>query len=329
MMRTIRRRRVRVAVAALVTGLAAAACGGGGTSAAKTDAEGVTTVKVGLIPITDVAPLYLGVKKGFFAEQKLKVEPQLAAGGAAIVPAVVSGSNQFGFSNNVSLIVAKSKGVPLHAITPGVGIAPGNDEACQVLVPKDSSIRGIKDLSGKTLAVNTLNNIGDVTIRSALEKGGVDPSSVKFTELGFPDMVTAVTTDRIDAAWECEPFVTALMDRGARSILNNYAETHPKLAVASYFTSTAYAKSNPDVVRRFDAAVRKSLEYANAHTDEIRTVLPEYAKIPAAQAAKIKMIAWPTAFERASIEELVRLSQKYKLVEKPVSLDDLIQEPKG
>ncbi|TDC98479.1 nitrate ABC transporter substrate-binding protein [Actinomadura sp. 7K507] len=326
-MGTIRRRRLRVVIAAVAVGLAAG-CGSGGTSA-QTDAEGVTTVKVGLIPITDVAPLYLGVQKGFFNAQKLKIEPQLAAGGAAIVPAVVSNSNQFGFSNNVSLIVAKSKGVPLQAITPGVGIAPGNNEACQVLVPDDSPIRGVKDLSGKTLAVNTLNNIGDVTIRAALEKKGVDPGTVKFTEIGFPDMVTAIESDRIDAAWECEPFVTSLLQRGARSVLNNYAETHPNLAVASYFTSTAYAESNPDVVRRFDAAVRQSLEYANAHPDEVRKILPSYAKIPAEQAAKIKMIAWPTTFQRDSIEELVRLSQKYELIEKPVSVDDLIQEPKG
>ncbi|WP_158566672.1 ABC transporter substrate-binding protein [Actinomadura craniellae] len=328
MMRTIRRRRLRVVLAALAVGLAAG-CGSGGTSAGQTDAGGVTTVKVGLIPITDVAPLYLGIQKGFFTEQKLKIEPQLAAGGAAIVPAVVSNSNQFGFSNNVSLIVAKSKGVPLQVITPGVGISPGHNEACQVLVPGKSPIRGIKDLPGKTIAVNTLNNIGDVTIRAALEKGGVDPGSVKFTEIGFPDMVTAVEAGRVDAAWECEPFVTALLDRGARSILNNYAETHPNLAVASYFTSTAYAKSNPDVVRRFDTAMRKSLEYANTHPDEIRKILPEYAKIPAAQAAKIKMIAWPGTFERSSIEELVRLTQKYKLIQQPVSLDELIQEPKS
>lgn len=328
MMRTIRRRRLRVVLAALAVGLAAG-CGSGGNTAANTDAEGVTTVKVGLIPITDVAPVYLGMKKGFFEEQKIKVEPQLAAGGAAIVPAVVSNSNQIGFSNNVSLIIAKSKGVPVHAITPGVGIAPGNNEACQVLVPGDSPVKDVKDLSGKTLAVNTLNNIGDVTIRAALEKSGVDPDTVKFTEIGFPDMLAAVEEGRIDAAWECEPFVTALLDRGARSILNNYAETHPKLAVASYFTSASYAKSNPDVVRRFDAAVRKSLEYANANPDEVRAILPSYAKIPKEQAAKINMIAWPTEFERESIEELVRLTQKYGLIEKPVSLDDLIKEPEG
>ncbi|MEU8344406.1 ABC transporter substrate-binding protein [Spirillospora sp. NPDC048832] len=328
MMRKIRRHGLLVVSAALAAGLAAG-CGSGGTSAGESDADGVTTVKVGLIPITDVAPLYLGVQKGFFSAQKLKVEPQLAAGGAAIVPAVVSNSNQFGFSNNVSLIIAKSKGVPLQAITPGVGIAPGKNEACQVLVPAKSPIRDAKGLAGKTLAVNTLNNIGDVTVRAALENKGVDPGSVEFTELGFPDMVTAVESGRIDAAWECEPFVTSLLERGARPVLNNYAETHPNLAVASYFTSTAYAKSNPDVVRRFDAAVRQSLEYANAHPDEARKVITTYAKIPADQAGKINMVDWPASFQRDSLEELVRLTEKYKLIQKPVTLDDLIQEPKS
>ncbi|SPT51431.1 ABC transporter substrate-binding protein [Actinomadura madurae] len=328
MMRTIRRGGLRVALAALTVGLAAG-CGSEGTSAGSTDADGVTTVKVGLIPITDVAPLYLGVQKGFFSAQKLKIEPQLAAGGAAIVPAVMSNSNQFGFSNNVSLIIAKSKGVPLRVITPGVGIAPNANEACQVLAPKDGDIRDVGDLAGKSVAVNTLNNIGDVTIRAALEKRGVDPNSIQFTELGFPDMVTAVDTGRIDAAWECEPFVTTLLEQGARPILNNYADTHPNLAVASYFTSTAYAKSNPDVVRRFDAAVRRSQAYANAHPDEVRAILPSYAKIPPAQAKKINMIAWPATFQRDSIEELVRLSEKYKLIKKPVRVEELIQEPAG
>ena len=70
--------------------LAATACGssGGGTSSGST-----TTVKVGLIPIVDVAPLYLGQKKGFYEKQGLKLSLTLASGGAAIVPAVASGQN--------------------------------------------------------------------------------------------------------------------------------------------------------------------------------------------------------------------------------------------
>ena len=69
-------------------------------------ADEQTTLTVGVIPIADVAPLYLGIKEGFFEEENLKIEPQLAEGGAAITPAVLSGDFQIGFSNTVSLLIA-------------------------------------------------------------------------------------------------------------------------------------------------------------------------------------------------------------------------------
>lgn len=37
------------------------------------------TLKVGVLPIADLAPLYLGIDQGFFKEENLKIEP-LAAG---------------------------------------------------------------------------------------------------------------------------------------------------------------------------------------------------------------------------------------------------------
>ena len=37
-----------------------------------------TTLKVGVIPIADVAPLYVGIDQGFFKDEKLTIKPQLA-----------------------------------------------------------------------------------------------------------------------------------------------------------------------------------------------------------------------------------------------------------
>jgi ABC-type nitrate/sulfonate/bicarbonate transport system substrate-binding protein len=70
-------------------GARAAACGGGdngGGGGGSTQAAKPTTLNVGVIPIADVAPLYLGMKKGFFAQQKLTIKPKPAEGGAAITP---------------------------------------------------------------------------------------------------------------------------------------------------------------------------------------------------------------------------------------------------
>src|SRR5882762_2171428 len=76
-------------------------------------------VTVGVIPILDVAPIYLGKQKGFFTSRNIDLTLEQAQGGAAIVPAVVSGQYQFGFSNMISLLVAQSRNVPIKVVCNG------------------------------------------------------------------------------------------------------------------------------------------------------------------------------------------------------------------
>ncbi len=321
-----------VAVYALAASLAA--CGGDdGSSQTSSSSDEPTTLKVGVIPIIDVAPLYLGIQKGFFERRGLKIEPELAEGGAAIVPAVISGSNEIGFSNNVSLFIASSKGLPVKIISEGVGISPdataGDSDVgyCEVLAPKDSSILGPADLAGKTIAVNTLNNIGDVTIKAALERNGVDPSGVKFSEIPFPDMLAALNAGRVDAAWECEPFVSQGLEEGAVGVLNNYAETDPELSVATYFASEEWLQENPEVAKRFVDALHESLDYAAAHPDEARAATKEYTKLPPEALKKLGLPEWRSELNRESLESLAALTAKYGLTDGPANLDTLVQEP--
>ena len=89
----------------LLSALVGASCGGGDDDGGGGQGE-MTSVRVGVIPITPVAPVYLGVEQGCFEREGLRVEPVPARGGAAIVPAVQSGDQQFGFSNSVSLMIA-------------------------------------------------------------------------------------------------------------------------------------------------------------------------------------------------------------------------------
>ena len=115
-------RRVPLLIA-LVFALVAGCGDDGGSGGGGGDGGGASepvTLKVGVIPIADVAPLYLGMDKGFFEEEGLTIEPQLAEGGAAIVPSVVSGDYQIGFSNTTSLIIAASKKLPIQIISQGV-----------------------------------------------------------------------------------------------------------------------------------------------------------------------------------------------------------------
>jgi NitT/TauT family transport system substrate-binding protein len=313
--------------AAFLAGLACvltlAACGGDGDSTAGD--TGPATLKVGVIPIADVAPLYLGVKKGFFEREKLTIRPQLAEGGAQIVTSVVSGDYEIGFSNTTSLIIAASKGLPVQILAQGVlGGASTKDAWDALLVPKRSPIRTAQDLRGKTVGVNNLNNVGPLAINTALDKRGVDYKAVKYVEVPFPEMNAALDAGRIDAGFVVEPFVTQGTAAGARAILHPYEETEQELTIATYFATRSYVEKHRGVVDRFKRAIDRSLEYAAAHPDEVRDVVLDYTKIPAKGAQAMVLATWRADLNRPTIERTADLALRYGFVKERPNLDDVI-----
>jgi NitT/TauT family transport system substrate-binding protein len=318
--------RVGALLAALACTVAVAACGGSSGGGGKGKPA---TLKVGVIPIADVSPLYVGIKKGFFKAEKLTIKPRLAPGGAAIVASVVSGEDQIGFSNTTSLLIANSKNVPVKLISQGVlGAArPTPTQAWDaVLVKKNSSIKTAKDLEGKTVSVNTLQNVGPLTINTALKNHGADYKKVKYAEVQFPDALGALNTGRVDAIWEVEPFVSLAKSQGDRVIFYPFEETAPHLTVATYFTTKQYASQNSDVVDRFVKAMNKSLDYAQSHPADVRKVVPTYTKIPPAAAQHMNLPQWQADLNRPTIEKQAALAKEYGFLTKSPDLNDLIRQ---
>ena len=329
------RRTATLIIAGLASALTLTACAGGApattapnapASAGATAAAPAerTKITVGVIPIVDTAAFRLGVKQGFFTDEGLDVTLQEAQGGAAIVPAVLSGSNQFGFSNITSLIVAQDKNLPIRLVTSGNATTgdPSKDIGT-MLVPADSAIASNADLAGKSIAVNTLNNINDTIIRTAIEKAGGDPASPKFVEMPFPDMPAALASRNVDAAFVLEPFATTALDQGAKPISRLYAEFDPNLIIAGYFTSDAYAESDPQVVEGFTRAMKKSFEYAEANPDEARAILTEYTKIAPEMVERLTMPKFPQELDMPSIQKLADQGKKFGIISSDVKAEDL------
>jgi NitT/TauT family transport system substrate-binding protein len=317
-----RRQRTRALVAVLAAALALTACGDDGGTTSK---GGTATLKVGVIPIADVAPLYVGIEQGFFKAEKLKIEPKLAEGGAAIVPAVVAGDDDIGFSNATSLIIAASKKLPLQIVSQGVLAGTGDKDAWDgLMVPKGSPIKTPKDLEGKTIAVNNLNNVGSLAINTAMAKAGADYTKVKYLEIPFPEMNAALDKHRVDAIWQVEPGYTGALAAGATPLFHPYEETAPNLTVAGYFASKPFIAKNKDVLARFQRAIRKSLEYSAQHPEAVRKAVGTYTDIPPKVIAKIKLPVFKPDLNEPTIQRTIDLAAKYGYIETKPSLDDLI-----
>lgn len=310
-------------LATTVLAVSLAACGGSNDSPSTSSSAKPDQVKVGVIPIIDVAPIYLGKAQGFFAKQNIELSMELAQGGAAIVPGVVSGQYQFGFSNVVSLMLAQSKNVPIKAVANGVNSTGDPAKDFGQLVVKDPNIKTAKDLEGKTVASNTLKNIVDTSVKEIVRKAGGDPAKVSFVELGFPDMAAALDAGRVQGIFVVEPFLSAALAKGWHSV-GAFADVDPKLCVSAYFTSTQLASQNPDLVRRFTAAMKESLAYADAHPDEARQIVTTYTQIKADAVAAMTLPRWSTEIDKNSIDTMSALLVAAGLLTAPADTAKLL-----
>ncbi|MFD5858652.1 ABC transporter substrate-binding protein [Streptomyces chartreusis] len=320
-------RRMSAGLAAGALLLVGSACGSsdGDSPDAGASSGGITTVKLGLIPIVDVAPLYLGQKKGFFEKQGLKLEFTTAQGGAAIVPGVASGQFQFGFSNVTSLMVAQSNGVPVKAVANGIASTGVRGKDFNgLMVKKESPVKSAKELEGKKVAINTLKNINETAVRQAVRQAGGDPDKVELVEMAFDQMPAALDQGQIDAACVVEPATATIRSQGGREIASPLIDVAPELTVAMYFTSTQYAQQHPDVVKKFQDATAESLAYAEAHPDEARQIVTTYTKIPASVLEQVVLPKWPAEANRPSIEALMKLGEEDGLFKKTPDLDALL-----
>jgi NitT/TauT family transport system substrate-binding protein len=313
------------AIAALAA-LTVAACGGGsgGSSGGGSGGGGPTTLNVQETAGVPSAFVAFGISKGFFKKHGLDIKLQTSQGGAATVPALVSGKIQVAGSNVVSLLIAASKGLPVEAIAPGTSAhGAGQKDFGALMVAKGSPIRDVKQLEGKTVAVNTLNNIAEVVVKASLQKSGVDPDKVKLREVDFPEMAPALGKHDVDAAFLIEPFVTIAKQAGDRVIDYSYVTTEPNLQVGAYAVSRKFAQQSPDAVKRYRAAVGDTATYLMAHQSEFRTFLAERAKTPAKLAKTMELPTFTTKLNTASLQRTAGLVQRYGLVKGKVQVDKL------
>lgn len=305
-----------------------AGCGASGDAGSEGGSDGLTTLTVGVSSIGDLAPIYLGQEQGYFGEEGIELELQPQQGGAVTVTGVVSGDFQVGYSNTTSLLVANVKGLPLRALAPAaqVGTDPSSEDYTAIMVREDSPIEDVQDLAGKTLAANTLESQTDSTVKAALEAEGVDPSSVTFTEIPFPEQVAALEEGQVDAITPIEPFVTQGEDAGMRTILSGYFATGiPNYTTGAYFTTARYLEENPEIADGLRRAIHRSLEYAQSHEAEVREIIPSFTEVDPDLAERIRLPIFAAEFDRESIDRLADLIVKYGLTDERPDVDTVLE----
>jgi NitT/TauT family transport system substrate-binding protein len=325
----MRKTRLSALAALTVAGLMLAGCSSGSLSGESSEpsdeamSEELIPVTVGLLQIAPHAAMQLAIDEGIFEEHGLDVTIQLGQGGAALLPAVSSGSIQFAVGNPLSVLVAASQGLEMKIVA-GYSHQEQGVPASGLVVRSDSGISSWKDLEGKTVAVNAVNTLGDLGTMGLVEQDGGDPAAVKFTEIAFPDQLAQLEQGNIDAAWIPEPFISAALATEGMEYLGNTFDVIPGLYSTVTFTSASYADANPDVVKAFAEGVADATAFAMENDDLNREAIVAYTGMPAEVVGDLQLEVLSGDLDRGILEDLTALAMKYGFLQSEPDLDEVI-----
>jgi NitT/TauT family transport system substrate-binding protein len=255
--------------------LFATSCGGSGAPGGG-NAQGPerTDIKVGVLPTWDAAAVYLAGKEGYFQAEGLKVTPVVLASSEEAVSRNLSGAVDIAHDGYVSPIAAASRGLKLRII---VDSARAKHNMYVIVTPKASTVHAPKDLAGTTIGMINSRGLPALLTGAALQSAGVDPANVRFVDVTYPTMGTALQNGSIDASFATDPFQAQFKQTlGARVVLDTIGGPTEDFPIGCYHTTQQFAKQNPRTVAAFQRAMARAHKLAVSNPDQVTHVLPSY-----------------------------------------------------
>lgn len=248
-------------------------------AAVRARAAELAPVRVALLPTDSATEIYAAQSQGYFTRAGLACKISVMPNGAVISAGLLSGSIDVGEVNLLSLVSAHQKKFPLKIVAPGALCSTAMPLGA-MLVLNDSTIKSVRDLDGKTIAVNSLKGIGEIATVNWMDKSGGDSKSGHFIEMPFSVMAAALRAHRVDAALLQEPTLSeTTVQGGVRDIGSAYGSISSRWMITAWAATEAWIAANSDTARRYAEALRGSSAWSNKNRDKTAQIVSDLMKV--------------------------------------------------
>jgi NitT/TauT family transport system substrate-binding protein len=248
--------------------------------AAAHPATAQTKLKMTYTAVTGFTAGYVAEQQGFFQKHGVDVD-FVQTNISGNIPAVIeSGSSELGGPTLPSLLQANDAGLDL-VVFAGGAVYPLSGDV--LIARKGAGIQKVTDLKGKTVGVPGIGALLHIMLRRDLKANGVDPNSVKYVELGFPQAGDALRSGQIDAYPSQAPFTARILQSGAGEAVANWLSATPDgTPTVVYATTRTWANAHKKEINAMQDAMREALVFMKDHRDETNQAIGKYTGLPAA-----------------------------------------------
>jgi NitT/TauT family transport system substrate-binding protein len=226
------------------------------------------------LPGGDKAPVYVGIKKGFFEDADLDVTVASGRGSNDSISKLATGNADIGLSDLVALLMAKAQNdVPVSALYSVFSKAPH-----AFYVPSDSDVKSVKDVTGKRIATSPYTS-SNVFLPLLLEVNGVNPDSIKLIKADAGALNPMLLSGNVDVviSWVTDAIIYQQQAQSAGRTLQilPWYDAGLEFYSTSVIASDRFINEHPEVTKRFVTAYKKAIEYTWAHPEESGQIVHE------------------------------------------------------
>ena len=282
------------------------------------------------------APQYIAIEKGYFKEYGIDIDLTLASGADKVTAAVLSGDADIGFCGSEATIYVYNGGEKDYLKT----FAQLTQKDGTFLVSrKEYKNFKLEDLKGKTIIGGRAGGMPEMTFEYALKQNGIDPKKdVSIdTSVAFPAMSGAFIGGQGDFVTLFEPNATSIEKQGYGHVVASVGELGGVVPYTSYSARISYINNNKELIKNFEKAIQKGLDYVKNHSDKevAKTILKQFPDtslndLESAVKRYREADTWPktTKFSEKSFNHLQDIMIDYGELQSKVDYSKLIYNEK-
>ena len=282
------------------------------------------------------APMYVAIEEGYFEENNIKVDLILTSGADKVTAAVLSGDAQIGFSGSEATIYVYNGGEKDYLKT--FSQLTQKDGSFIVSREKIDNFK-LSDLKDKTVIGGRAGGMPEMTFEYALKQNGIDPRKDLDidTSVAFPAMGGAFISGQGDFVTLFEPTASQVEKQGYGYVVESVGKLGGTVPYTSFSARKSFIKENKELIKSFDKAIQKGLDYVHNHSDKevAESIIKQFpdSKINELEDAVKRyreIDAWPTTtkFSKKSFDHLQDIMIDYGEITEKVPYNKLMYKIK-
>ncbi|WP_153800153.1 ABC transporter substrate-binding protein [Foetidibacter luteolus] len=152
----------------------------------------------------------------------------------------------------------------------------GHRDGSEIVVAKNSKVRSLTDLKGKTVAIPSPYSNQHFVMNKLMGDYGMQPGDINFVILPPPDMPTSLASGAIDGYFVGEPFCAKAELDGTGRVLYYARDIWPNFISCALVVHEDLIKENREVVADLVRGIAQSGAWAETHRAEAAKLAAPY-----------------------------------------------------